>query len=244
LGDIIVSLQDTNVVVIGGSSGIGFAVAKLAAEAGAKVIIGGRNKSRLAAAAKKISGSKTHPIDVSDETQVVTFFDQVGELDHLVITAGGTVGSPKKLVELPTHEARAAFDNKFWGQWLAVRHAVPRIRAGGSIGLTSGILSRRPGVGRLLKTTINAAIEAMGRTLAKELAPTRVYVVSPGAVDTGSWSYLAEDKRRELFANLAQSLPAGCVVTPEDTAAAYLFAMQNRSLTGVVIDIDSGQLVN
>ena len=84
----------------------------------------------------------------------------------------------------------------------------------------------------------------MGRTLAKELAPTRVYVVSPGAVDTGNWRYLAKDKRRELFANLvAQSLPTGAVATPEDTAAAYLFAMQNRSLTGVVIDIDSGQLV-
>jgi NAD(P)-dependent dehydrogenase (short-subunit alcohol dehydrogenase family) len=237
------SLQDKNVVVIGGSSGIGFAVAKLASEAGAKVFIGARNENRLAAAAQKLPGSKTHPVDVSDEAQVAAFFEHVGELDHLVVTAGGT-GSPKKLVELPIKEARAAFGNKFWGQWLAARHAGPRIRVGGSLGLTSGILSRRPGVGRLLKTTINAAVEAMGRTLAKELAPTRVYVVSPGAVDTGTWGYLTEDKRRELFANLAQSLPAGIVATPEDTAAGYLFAMQNRSLTGVVIDIDSGQLVN
>jgi NAD(P)-dependent dehydrogenase (short-subunit alcohol dehydrogenase family) len=238
------SLQGRHVVVIGGSSGIGFAVAKLALEAGAKVLIGGRNESRLTRAAQKLPGSKTHPVDVSDEAQVAAFFEHVGELDHLVVTAGGTVASPKKLADLPTQEARAAFDHKFWGQRLVARHAAPRIRVGGSLGLTSGVLSRKPGIGRLLKSTINAAVEAMGRTLAKELAPTRVYVVSPGAVDTGTWDYLAEDKRRELFANLAQSLPTGAVATPEDTAAAYLFAMQNRSLTGVVIDIDSGQLVN
>jgi NAD(P)-dependent dehydrogenase (short-subunit alcohol dehydrogenase family) len=238
------SLQDKNVVVIGGSSGIGFAVAKLALEAGAKVLIGGRNENKLTEAAQKLSGSKTYLVDISDEPQVAAFFEYVGELDHLVVTAGGTIASPKKLADLPTQESRAAFDHKFWGQWLVARHAAPRIRVGGSLGLTSGVLSRRPGVGRLLKSTINAAVEAMGWTLAKELAPTRVYVVSPGAVDTGNWDYLAEDKRRELFANLAKSLPTGAVTTAEDTAAAYLFAMQNRSLTGVVIDIDSGQLVS
>jgi NAD(P)-dependent dehydrogenase (short-subunit alcohol dehydrogenase family) len=237
-------LKDSHVVVIGGSSGIGFTVAKLALEAGAKVLIGGRNESRLTGAAQKLPGSKTHLVDISDEDQVVAFFERVRELDHLVVTAGGTIASPKKLADLPTQEARAAFDHKFWGQWLVARHAAPRIRVGGSLGLTSGVLSRRPGVGRLLKSTINAAVEAMARTLAKELAPTRVYVVSPGVVDTGTWAYLPEDKRRELFANLAQSLPTGAITTPEDTAAAYLFAMQNRSLTGVVIDIDSGQLVN
>ena len=81
--------------------------------------------------------------------------------------------------------------------------------------------------------------------LAKELAaPTRVYVVSPGAVDTGMWEYLAEDKRHEFFSNLERSLPTGSVPTPEDTAACYLFAMQNQSLTGIVIDVDSGQLIS
>ncbi len=238
------SLQDKIVVVIGGSAGIGSAVAKLAHEAGAKVLIGGRNENKLAAAAQNIPGSESLPVDISDETQVAAFFEHIGELDHLVVTAGGVFKAPKKLVDLPTQEARAAFDNKFWGQWLAARYAAARVRTGGSIGLTSGILSRSPGVGKLLKTTINSAIEAMGRTLAKELAPTRVYVVSPGAVDTDTWGHLAEDKRRELFANLAKTLPAGSVATAEDIAAAYLFAMQNQSLTGVVIDIDSGQLVN
>ena len=109
------SLQDRNVVVIGGSSGIGFVVAKLALEAGAKVLIGGRNESRLTEAAQKLPGSKTHLVDISDEAQVAAFFEHVGELDHLVVTAGGTMASPKRLADLPIQEARAAFDHKFWG---------------------------------------------------------------------------------------------------------------------------------
>jgi len=235
------SLQDKIVVVIGGSAGIGFAVAKLAREAGANVLVGGRNKDKLAAAEQNLPGIETLSVDASNESQVVAFFEHIGELDHLVVTVTVTGPGRKALVDLPTQDARAAFDNKFWGHWLAARHGAPRIRAGGSIGLTSGMLSRRPGVGSLLQTTINAGVEAMGRALAKDLAPTRVYVVSPGLVNTES--AVASRKRREPFATEAHSLPDGTIATPEEAAACYLFAMQNGSLTGAVIDIDIGAAV-
>ena len=73
------------------SAEFGFTVAKLAVEAGAIVLIGGRSESRLTRAAQKLPGSKTHPVDVSDEARVAAFFEHVGELDHLVVTAGGII---------------------------------------------------------------------------------------------------------------------------------------------------------
>ena len=113
------SLQDRNVVVIGGSSGIGFVVAKLALEAGAESSpIGGRNESRLTEAAQKLPGSQTHLVDISDEAQVAAFFEHVGELDHLVVTSRREPSRlPRDSSDLPIQEARAAFDHKFWGQW-------------------------------------------------------------------------------------------------------------------------------
>lgn len=236
-------LAAKQVLVIGGGSGIGLAVARAAAGLGAKVILAGRNEERLVAMVDELpGGALARPLDLTDEAAVAQFFEQLGALDHLVVTAGPSIGSAT-LPQLDLREAQAAVDVKLWGAIRAAKHAAARIASGGSITLTSGVVRRRPGPGSLVKTITNAAIEAAAKGLARELAPVRVNVVSPGPTETGIWDYLGPDERAALFEQLAKNLPVGAIGAPEDVAQAYLFAMQNCFATGSVIDVDGGALV-
>jgi len=236
------TLKNQTVLVLGGSSGIGLAVAQGAQQLGARVIIGGRNEQTLAIAAATSPGLETTAIDISDEAALAALFERIAALDHLVVTAGAVIGpTPARSLDLGL--TQEAILSKLIGSLLAVKHAAPRLRAGGSIGLTSGVLARKPTADTVVKTVINAALEAATRQLAKELAPLRVYAVSPGPVNTSSWRLLDEASRQSVFEKYRTSLPVGFAASAADTAAAYLFAMQARALTGAVIDLDSGALI-
>jgi len=236
------SLAGTKVVVIGGSSGIGLAVARGAMQLGAEVLVAGRDAHKLAHVAHALPGLHTDVLDVRDEEQVADFFTRTGLIDHLVVTTGAMIGSAP-LSELDFATLRDAVDSKLYGSLLAAKYAAPHLRAGGSIGFTSGVLARKPSPNALVKTFINAALEAAVKQLAREMAPIRLYAISPGPVNTPSWGYMDETARSALFDKLNSTLPVGFAATAEDTAAGYLFAMQARALTGAVIDLDSGALV-
>ena len=229
------------VAVFGASSGIGLAVARGAHALGARVIAIGRDRARLAAAIGD-APMQVAECDIADEAQVAALLRDLGTLHHVVVTAGGVV-APSPLAALDFDVARDAIATKLHGSLLVAKHAAPRLAPGGSIGFTSGVLGRKITANTVVKTVINAALEAAVRQLARELAPLRVYGVSPGPVDTPNWGPLSDDARRERAAKLATTLPAGFMASAEDTAQAYLFAMQARALTGTVIDLDSGAQV-
>ena len=234
-------LSNQTVAVFGASSGIGLAVARGAQALGARVIAIGRDRARLAAAV----GAHTLEIaacDIADEAQVAALLRDIGALNHVVVTAGGVVG-PSPLTALDFDAARDAIATKLVGSLHVAKHAAPRLAAGGSIGLTSGVLGRKVAANTVVKTVINAGLEAAVRQLARELAPLRVYGVSPGPVDTPNWGPLSDEARRDRAGKHAATLPVGFMASAEDTAQAYLFAMQARALTGTIIDLDSGALV-
>ena len=234
-------LAHQTVAVFGASSGIGLAVARGAHALGARVIAIGRDRARLAAAVGD-DALRLAECDIADEAQVAALLRDLGPLNHVVVTAGGVVG-PSPLAALDFDAARDAIATKLHGSLLVAKHAAPRLAPGGSIGFTSGVLGRKITANTVVKTVINAALEAAVRQLARELAPLRVYGVSPGPVDTPNWGALSDDARRDRAAKLATTLPVGFVASAEDTAQAYLFAMQARALTGTVIDLDSGAQV-
>jgi NAD(P)-dependent dehydrogenase (short-subunit alcohol dehydrogenase family) len=236
------SLSNQTVVVIGGSSGIGLAVARGALQLGARVIVGGRDAERLAAAAASSPGLETATLDITREDELAAFFERTGALDHLVVTAGALLGS-SPLRTLDVAVMREAFDVKLTGSLVAAKHAARQLRPGGSIGFTSGVLARKPSPHAVVKTAVNAALEAAARQLARELAPLRVYAISPGPVNTPSWRLMDDTSRTAMFDKLSSTLPVGFAASDDDTAAGYLFAMQARALTGAVIDLDSGALV-
>ena len=123
---------------------------------------------------------------------------------------------------------------------MVAKYAGPRLSKRGSITLTSGVLSHRPVKSLAAQASVNAAIEAFGRTLALELAPQRVNVVSPGFIDTGKLlSHLPPtDRAYQLLQSKGADLPTRRVGQPEDAAATYLFAMQNPYLTGQILSVD------
>lgn len=228
------TLNGKTVIVIGGSSGIGAAVAKAAAARGAQVVLAGRRLS-----AGNENGLRSEPVDVTDAASLQRLFESVGRFHHLVYTSGPSVRA-KTLAETDLDEAQANFNVKLWGSLRAIQLALPFLAEHGSISLTSGQLGRKFVAGQFIKTGINAATEALGKQLAKELAPRRVNVVSPGVIDTPAYAGLAEDQRQAMYAKAGGELPVGRVGQAQEVAAGYVLAMENGFMTGAIIDIDGG----
>jgi NAD(P)-dependent dehydrogenase (short-subunit alcohol dehydrogenase family) len=235
-------LNDKKVLVIGGSSGMGLAIATASSLAGAEVLIASRTEARLKEAAAKIgSGVKWHVVDFTDAGSVKRLFDFAGTIDHLVIPGSAVRTGPLK--ELPIADAKSSMDSKFFGPYLAVKEA--RLSSQGSIILFSGILSRRPDKGSPILAAVNSAVETLGKALAVELAPVRVNVISPGMTrDTGAYLGMPDQAREEMFNGVAQSLPVKRVGLPSDIASVAIELMSNGFITGTVIDIDGGGLLS
>ena len=125
----------------------------------------------------------------------------------------------------------------------AVREALPNLAKDGSIVLVSGAASRRTMPGHALLGGLNAAVEGAARQLAKELAPIRVNVLSPGLVRSGAYAGMPLDAREAMYAARAMALPVGRIGMPEDIALAAIHLMKNGYVTGVVQDIDGGGLL-
>jgi NAD(P)-dependent dehydrogenase (short-subunit alcohol dehydrogenase family) len=226
------SLQGKKVVVIGGSSGIGKATAKAAAEAGAHVIIGSRSEEHLSRAKEEIIGKIDYcAIDVRDLRGMDYCLEQISPFDHLVFTAVEPYSAP--FLQTSIEEARKTFDVKFWGQFAAAQSAAPSLLEGGSITLFSGLAAHRPVRGLSVLAATNGAVEALVRTLAIELSPVRVNAVCPGTIKTHEVS-------EEKLAKLEAALPVRRIGQPEDVAQAVLFLMQSPYTTGTVLHVDGG----
>jgi NAD(P)-dependent dehydrogenase (short-subunit alcohol dehydrogenase family) len=225
------------VIVLGGSSGIGLATAKAALEAGAEVSIVSGNPARLALALGAVSGASGFVVDLRQEQEIKAFFEKAGRFDHLVYTAGENL-SLATLAETDLDSARAFFNIRYWGALTAVKYAAPYVNAGGSINLTSGIASSRPGKGWALASSICGAMEGLTRALAVELAPIRVNCVKPGVVKTPLWDSM--DNREQFYKATEAALLVGRVGEAENIAQAFLYLMNQPFGTGQALVIDGG----
>jgi len=238
------SIAGKTVVVIGASSGIGRAVAQLAAGAGARVIMVGRTEERLAAVRRTIpdDAAETMVADALDEGAINDLFARVGALDHLVVTAIADEDSLRaSLVGMPTEVARRGLE-KFWISFYAARAAAARLPAGGSITLTSSVSIFNPSRdgGISVMAAASGAVAVFGRHLAAELAPIRVNVVAPGVVDSGVWAHQGPSQRAETESWAQENLPVRHLGQPEELAHAILFLMTNPYTTGTVLAVDGG----
>jgi NAD(P)-dependent dehydrogenase (short-subunit alcohol dehydrogenase family) len=235
------SLKAQRVVIIGGGSGIGFAVATGALAEGAEVVIGSRGAEKIAAAAARLgAGASGFPVDVKEDASVAAFFERVGAFDHLVFTAGdwnrlggGTVA------DLDLATAPEAMSVRFWGALRAIKQARNTISAQGSITLTDGMLAHRPMKGALLSTAFAGAAEHLTRGLAVDLSPIRVNVVCPGLVLTemiAAWP-------KEAVQRFVAGQPIARGADPDEVAQAYLYLMRGGYTTGQVIVVDGGRML-
>jgi len=237
-------LSGKRIVVVGGRSGIGAAIARAAAEAGAAVIIGSSSQPREASEPDQ-GGIRLLSVDLADAAAIADFARQCGAIDHLAITAQSSTAlrTLKPLTELDFADLEAAFRIKLFGTLRLVRAALPALARDGSVLLVSGAASRRIIPGHVSLGALNGAIESAGRQLAKELAPIRVNVLSPGLVRTEAYDPMPAEQREAMYAARARALPVGRIGRPEDIAAAALHLMQNGYVTGTVQDIDGGGLI-
>ncbi|RQR47479.1 short chain dehydrogenase [Burkholderia sp. Bp9140] len=229
-------LHGKKVLVVGGSSGIGAAAAQAFAQHGAVVTIASRDPARAGAGITAGGHLRTEALDITDTAAVDAFCARAGQFDHVVISAAKTATGPIRA--LPLADAQAAMDSKFWGAYRVARSI--DIAPGGSLTFVSGYLSVRPSASSVLQGAINAALEALARGLALELAPVRVNTVSPGLVATPLWDKLAPDARDAMYAGAAQRLPAGRVGQPEDIANAIVYLATTPYATGSTVLIDGG----
>ena len=235
--------ENRKVVIVGGSSGIGLAVAEEVASQGSEVVIVSSNAERVQEAIKSIGGeARGEAVDVSDEKAVEIFFTNLGAFDHLVFTAGDSL-QLHELAETDLKQARRAFELRYWSALATVKYGSRQIRKGGSIVLTTGVAGRRPHSGWVIAASVCGTIEALTRALAIELAPIRVNAVSPGVVRTNLWQNMSSSEREQFFESVGKRLPVGRVGEAHDIAQAYLFLMREGFGTGQTVVVDGGAVL-
>jgi NAD(P)-dependent dehydrogenase (short-subunit alcohol dehydrogenase family) len=236
------TLKGKRIVILGGTSGFGFATAEAAAREGASVVVASskqENVSRALAALPK--GSDGHVVDLTNEDQIRGLLDRIGPFDHLVYT-GGEALMVGEFATTNIAAARRAFDVRFWGAVSAAKHAAPHIRPGGSIVLTTGTGGRRPSKGWVVPASILGAIEALTRALAIELAPIRVNAICAGVMKTPMWDQmLSQDSREAMYRNVAAKSLIGHIGDASEVAETYLYLMRQRLSTGQIVIIDGGE---
>lgn len=234
-------LKDKTAIIIGGTSGMGLRVAELVTAGGGRVVVGGRSPARIDAATAKLGpAARGHVVDNTDKASIRAFFAAAPAFDFL-FTPGASYALGR-IDQISDEEAESPFRSKFWGQYWAVKAALPKLAKDGAIVLMSGAASVRPvpGVGASAYVACNAAIEGLARGLAVELAPIRVNAVSPGTIDGTLWRSRPASVRDAAFAYYAGAAALGRVGTEDEVARAVIFLMENSFITGATIYADGG----
>jgi NAD(P)-dependent dehydrogenase (short-subunit alcohol dehydrogenase family) len=235
-------ITNRKVIVVGGTSGMGFGAAQAAQAKGAEVVVVGRSAQRLERTASELGGAKrvqTVVADVTREDDVRHLFEAVGHFDHLVVTAASNFTYPP-IRELNIDAARRTIDAKLVAALLLAKYAAVHIDEHGSITFTAGIAAERPMPTAAVVASVNGALFSLAYALAVGLAPVRVNALSPGWVDTPTWDTVFAANKAMMLEQMAQRLPARRIGRPEDIALAAIFLMESEFTTGTVLHVDGG----
>jgi NAD(P)-dependent dehydrogenase (short-subunit alcohol dehydrogenase family) len=231
------TLSGNRILVIGGTSGIGFGAGQAALEAGALVVVASRPMEKVEATVAPLgTGATGQRLDVADEAGIEALFADQYPFDHVVVAAAKTKVAAVR--ELPLTDAYQSMNLKFWSAYRIVRAA--KIADGGSLIFVSGYLPIRAKKGAAIQSAINAALEGLMRSLPLELAPVRVNCVSPGLVMTEMYEGLAGDARQAMLDGAAALFPAGLVGTAADIAVQIMAFLTNPYITGSSVYVDGG----
>jgi NAD(P)-dependent dehydrogenase (short-subunit alcohol dehydrogenase family) len=233
-------LRGQTVVVLGGSAGIGRAVARRARAEGADVVLTGRDRERLEHAASEVGALSSATFDATDPAALERFFQGLPKpIDHVMVTAGRPHYG--RLADMDHEQLRQALDEHLMLALEVARNATGHVRPGGALVFMGGTGGRRPGVGLAIVSTVTIAMPALVASLALELAPIRVNLIAAGFVDTPLSASLLGEQLDERRSELRATLPIGRVVGPADVAALAVHVMTNTALTGATYDVDGGQ---
>ena len=239
------TLDGTRILLVGGTSGLGLAVAQAVAERGATPIVASRRRASVDCALSALPEcAEGTTVDLADSSSIARLVEQAGPIDHLVYTAGETL-QLTMLPDLTSKTARSFWETRYLGALGVVRAVTVAgaVRDGGSIVLTGGNAGQRPGPGWSLGASMCGALEALTRQLALELAPVRVNLVAPGVTRSPLWAGMSRNDLRAMYDGLAATLPVARVGEPCDVARAYVYAMEQPMATGTSILVDGGAVL-
>ncbi|WP_445178066.1 SDR family oxidoreductase [Pseudomonas sp. McL0111] len=232
-------LEGRTVVIFGGTSGIGLAAAIQAKAAGASVTVIGSNAERAERAATEHGLAGWRAADVTHGDAVYAALADIPHVDHLVLLAGTFVAG--KVLDADIDYLRRAFEERIWASLHAIRALGNRLSRDGSIVFISGCLADRPNAhGTAVIASASAAMEALARGLALELAPIRVNTLSPGPIDTPIFSKALGEGRDAYVNAWEQALPLHRIGTAAEAGAATVFLMTNTFMNGATLNIDGG----
>ncbi|KLO08232.1 NAD-binding protein [Schizopora paradoxa] len=245
------SLSGKKILIVGGTSGIGFSVAKFALlDHASEVVVASSTKEKVDAAVSKLRAVITEHglvgkadglvVDATKTEDLKEAMAKVGELDHLVWTSVAGPLRPTPLDGSDLVENKSMFDLQFWGLATAVQ--VAKIRPGGSITATSSTSKIRPHPSYGLLCALNGTISTFARGLAVDLAPVRVNAVCPGLVKTELWDGLSKEVNDHIFGQALQKSLVKHIADADEIADAYLFCMKCRYVTGQTIVVDGGAI--
>jgi NAD(P)-dependent dehydrogenase (short-subunit alcohol dehydrogenase family) len=227
-----------DVVIIGGTAGLGRAIAAEYVARGARVAIGGRDADRAGGVAEELGGGATaFAVDIAEPARIADGLRGLGNVDRLVIAA--ILRDENSVREYDVEGAIRLSTMKLVGYTEAVHQLVDRFSADASILLFGGLAKDRPYPGSTTVTSVNGAVSTLIRSLAIELAPIRVNAIHPGIVaDTETWA-----GKSEALARVLARTPTGRHVQTSDIVDASLFLLENPAMNGANLEVDGGWMM-
>lgn len=223
-------------VVVGGTSGIGRAIAERQAALGREVVITGRDVDRCRGIADEI-GAVASGFDLSEPASIAPALAGVDEVQHLVLAAIERDANPIRDYDHVRAQKLATL--KLVGYAEVVHTLADRLGPSASILLFGGISLERPYPGSTTISSVNGAIVGLARSLAVELAPIRVNTLHPGVV--GDSPAVSSGWTEEAIRAVAERTPIGRLVTVAEVADAAEFLLSNSAANGVDLVIDGGR---
>ena len=240
--------QGKKVVIIGGTSGMGLATAKLLIDGGARVLVTGLSKAGLESAEKEIG---KHAIVLASDARSLTDIEALASrvksefdtFDLLSVSAGFSIPTPLENVTSAIYDEMFNLNAK--GPFFAVQQLAPLINPGGSVVLTTSVANVKGLAGQATYGAAKAALRSLARTLAVELLPRdiRVNAVTPGPIDTPILGKVFADKNAvaQIKEKMSGIVPMKRFGTSEEIAKAVLFlAFDATYTTGAELPVDGG----
>ncbi len=237
----LMKISEKKAVVFGGTSGIGLAIVKMLSQEGASVVAISRDPTKSGPMPARVT---TRSCDVRDGVAVERLLNEIGMIDILVSAATGGKRAFGPFIEMDIDGFKGSFD-KLWGYANVVRFGTKHVSDGGSITLLSGSPARTFPKGLSALSSVGGAVEALVRTVAKEVAPRiRVNVVSPGIIDTPMYDQTDQVKRAQDFRDMSKGNLIPRVGTADEVAEGVMFVIKNDFVTGTIVNVDGGSVLS
>ncbi len=225
-----------NVIIVGGTQGLGRELAQSYADDGRDVVVTGRDQARADAAADEIGGNtRGIGFDLADPHTIADRLTDVGDVDYLVLVA--IERDTNAVREYDIQAALRLVTLKLVGYTEVIHALLPRLRDDSAILIFGGLARDRPYPGSTTVTTVNGGVTSLVRTLVIELAPTRVNALHPAIVgDSPQWRDMPPERRQAL----EQRTPIGRLVTMAEVVDASRFLLENQAMNGINLVVDGG----